>query len=47
MSEDEVLYGLGTLAELKKKMVGKPVSRSHNLGSEMLAELMDSIQTGI
>jgi hypothetical protein len=36
MSDEEVLYGLGTLAELKKKMVGKPVAKSHNLGSEML-----------
>ena len=28
-------------------MIGKLVARSHNLGSEMLTELIDFIQTGI
>lgn len=33
MADEEVLYGLGTLTELKKKMTGKPVAKSHDLGS--------------
>ena len=36
MAEDEVLYGIGTVTDIKKKMTGKPVARSHNLGPEML-----------
>lgn len=47
MTEEQVLYGVGTLTEIKKKMTGKPLPKSHNLGSQMLTELMDSIQTGI
>ena len=46
--EQPVLYGgLGTLAELKKKMTGKAVAKSHELSGEMLTELTDTIQTGI
>lgn len=41
------MYGIGTEAEIKKKMGGKPLAKSHNLNSEMLTELMDTIQTGI
>lgn len=47
MADEEVLYGIGTVADIRKKMTGKPVARSHNMGSEMLTELMDAIQTGI
>lgn len=32
MAEEEVLYGIGTLGEIKKKMTGKPVAKSHDLG---------------
>ncbi len=35
-AEEEVLYGLGTEKELKKKMMGKPVAKSHDLTGEML-----------
>ncbi len=32
MTEEEVLYnGLGTLTELKKKMTGKTLAKSHDL----------------
>lgn len=31
MAEEEVLYGLGTEKELKKKMLAKPVAKSHDL----------------
>ena len=48
MSEEApILYGLGTQSELKKKMTGKAVAKSHDLGGEMLTELIDVIQTGI
>lgn len=48
MSEEApVLYGLGTQAELKKKMLGRPIAKSHELGAEMLTELTDIIQNGI
>ena len=47
MAEEPVLYGLGTLTELKKKMTGKTLAKSHNLNGEKLTELMDTIQTGI
>ena len=36
MAEEDVLYGLGTQAELKKKMLGKAVAKSQDLGGEML-----------
>lgn len=43
-----MLYGgLGTLNELKKRMTGKPVAKSHDISGELLGELMDTIQTGI
>lgn len=47
MAEEPILYELGTQAELKKKMIGKPVAKSHELSGEMLTELIDAIQTGI
>jgi hypothetical protein len=31
MIEEEVIYGLGTYTELKKRMTGKPVAKSHDL----------------
>ena len=33
--------------ELKKRMTGKTLAKSHDLNGEMLGELMDAIQTGI
>ena len=33
MAEEEVLYGLGTQKELSKKMLAKPVARSHDLSA--------------
>jgi hypothetical protein len=36
MAEEEILYGVGTMTEIKKKMTGKPVAKSHDLNSEML-----------
>jgi hypothetical protein len=47
MAEEEVLYGLGTLKELSKKMLGKPVAKSHDLSAEMLTELSDAVINGI
>jgi hypothetical protein len=47
MAEEEVLYGLGTQKELAKKMLAKPVAKSHDLSAEMLTELSDSIINGI
>lgn len=47
MAEEEVLYGIGTLAEVKKKMTGKSVAKSHDLNGEMLTELTDTISSGI
>ena len=34
MAEEEVLYGLGTLTEIKKKIQGKMLPKSHNLNQE-------------
>ena len=31
MADEEVLYGLGTEKELKKKMIAKAVAKSHDL----------------
>ena len=31
MLDEEVLYGLGTMNELKKKMTGKTIAKSHDL----------------
>lgn len=45
--DQEVLYGLGTITDLKKKMTGKTLAKSHNLNQEKLTEFMDTIQTGI
>ena len=42
----EVLYGIGTMQEVKKKME-RTLAKSHDLNSEMLTELMDTVQTGI
>lgn len=36
MADEEVLYGLGTHKELTKKMLGRPLAKSHDLSSEML-----------
>jgi hypothetical protein len=36
MAEEEVLYGLGSHKELSKKMLGRPLAKSHDLTSEML-----------
>lgn len=36
MAEEEVLYGIGTMTEIRKKMTGKPIAKSHDLNSEML-----------
>jgi hypothetical protein len=48
MADEEVLYGgLGTQKDLVKKMLGKPISRSHDLSAEMLTELSDAIINGI
>ncbi len=47
MAEEEVLYGLATEKELKKKMIAKAVSKSHDLTGEMLTELSDAIINGI
>lgn len=47
MAEEDVLYGLGTLTDLKKKMLGRTLAKSHNLSSDKLTEIMDTIQTGI
>lgn len=47
MTEEQILSDIGKAGAIKKKMIGKLVARSHNLGSEMLTELMDFIQTGI
>ena len=47
MAEEEVLYGLGTLPEIKKKIAGKMLPKAHNLNQEKVTELMDAIQTGI
>lgn len=38
---------MGTQNELKKRMTGKPIAKSHDLNGELLGELMDAIQTGI
>ena len=35
MAEEEVLYGVGTLTEIKKKMTGKPIAKHHDLHPEM------------
>lgn len=42
-----MLYGLGTQKELAKKMLAKPIAKSHDLSGEMLTELSDSIINGI
>jgi dynein light chain 4 len=47
MAEEETLYGLGTQKELVKKMLGKPIAKSHDLTGEMLTELSDAIINGI
>lgn len=47
MIDEEILYGLGTKTDLKKRMIGKPVAKSHQLSAEMLTELIDAVQTGI
>lgn len=33
MTEEEVFYGLGTQKELAKKMLAKPIAKSHDLSS--------------
>ena len=47
MAEEEVLYGVGTLTEIKKKMTGKPIAKHHDLHPEMQSQLMDAVQNGI
>lgn len=47
MIEEEVLYGIGTRKELEKKMIGKALSKSHDLSPEMYAELTDAVINGI
>jgi hypothetical protein len=45
--DEEVLYGIGSKKELQKKMLGKSISKSHDLSAEMLGELSDAIINGI
>ena len=45
--EEEILYGLDTEKQLKKKMLAKGIAKSHDLNSEMLTELSDSVINGI
>lgn len=47
MAEEEVLYGLGTMKQLTKKMLGKAISKSNDLSAEMLTQLSDAIINGI
>ena len=45
--EPEILYGIGTMEEIKKKMTGKYIIKQTDLPPEMKAELADAVQTGI
>ena len=45
--EEEILYGLDTEKQLKKKMLAKGIAKSHDLNGEMLTELADSVINGI
>ena len=45
--DEEVLYGIGTEKEIRKKMGAKAVAKSHDLSGEMLTELSDAIINGI
>lgn len=47
MAEPPVLYGIGTMDEIRKKMTGKYIIKQTDLPTEMRAELADAIQTGI
>lgn len=35
MADEEVLYGVGTLTEIKKKIMGKTLAKHHDLNAEM------------
>ena len=45
--EPEVLYGIGTMEEIRKKMAGKYIIKQTDLSAEMKAEIADAVQTGI
>lgn len=47
MTDPPVLYGIGTMDEIRKKMTGKYIIKQTDLPTEMRAELADAIQTGI
>lgn len=44
--EAPVLYGIGTMEEIRKKMTGKYIIKQTDLPAEMRAEVADAIQTG-